>query len=196
MRSCALRGRGLQLARTLLHLPADALQRRRDSLRQGVSALGRSFLDLRPCGALPEGEVHHHLASPSSTVGDRQPPRVVAPLLRTPLHPALSLVHRQIAFGIEGAPALAGVLELRPDPLPRNALGRGTLHGGIHDWRQILREVPDVREPREDLLRRCIYRPALLVLLLCHDLVPFVAATSRRHTNPYPPNSDAILLTE
>ena len=38
------------------------------------AALGRPFLDLRPRGALPEGEVHHHFAAPLAAVGDREPP--------------------------------------------------------------------------------------------------------------------------
>src|SRR5215207_2037921 len=49
------------------------------------AALGRPFLDLRPRGALPEGEVHHHLAAPFAMVGDSKPSRVVATGLRTPL---------------------------------------------------------------------------------------------------------------
>src|SRR5918994_5319877 len=76
---------GFHLARTLLYLPADRLQRRRDALGKRVAALGRPFLHLRLDRALPEGEVHHHLAAALSTVRNREPPRVVASDLRTPL---------------------------------------------------------------------------------------------------------------
>jgi len=56
-----------------------------------------------PQRALPEGEVRHHLAASFAVVGDSQPPRVVAPCLRAPLHPALPLVHGQVAPGVECA---------------------------------------------------------------------------------------------
>ena len=84
----------------------------------GALPLGRLLSHLRPGTALPEGEVQHQLACPFGVVRDRQPPRVVAPRLRAPVHPALPLVHGQVTLGLEGA-ALARVLERRPDPLAR-----------------------------------------------------------------------------
>src|SRR5215204_7151916 len=80
--------------------------------------------------------MHHHLAAALSTVRDREPPRVVASGLRAPLHPALPLVHGEVALSVEGSPLLPGVLERRPDPLAGDALGGGTLgRGGHHGGR-------------------------------------------------------------
>jgi hypothetical protein len=119
------RRRGFHLARALLYLPADALQRRRDALRQRVATLGRLLLHLRPRRALAEGEVHHHLACALPAVCHREPPRVVAPGLRAPLHPALPLVHGKVALGLEGAPVPARVLERRPDRWPGTPSAEG-----------------------------------------------------------------------
>src|SRR5918994_4690367 len=65
---------GFYLARTLLYLPADRLQRRRDALGKRVAALGCPFLHLRLYRALAEGEMHHHLAAALAAVRDREPP--------------------------------------------------------------------------------------------------------------------------
>src|SRR5918993_3817811 len=168
------RGWGFHLARTLLYLPADRLQRRRDALRKGVAALGRPFLHLRLHRALPEGEMHHHLAAALAAVRDREPPRVVASGLRAPLHPALPLVHGEVALGVEGAALILPlVLERCPDPLAGDALDRGSLHRGGHHGGQVLRQVGNVREPSEDLFGRGVYCLALLVLL-GHGSLPSV----------------------
>src|SRR5215203_2250297 len=99
---------GFHLARALLYLPADGLQRRRDALRKGVEALGRPVLHLRLHRVLAEGEMYHHLAAALAAVRDREPPRVVASGLRAPLHPMLALVHGEVALGVEGSPLLPG----------------------------------------------------------------------------------------
>src|SRR5919107_3446325 len=138
----------LHLARALLYLPADGLQRRRDAFGKGVAALGRPFLHLRLHRALAEGEMHHHLAAALAAVRDREPPRVVASGLRTPLHPAFCLVHGEVALGVEGVPLLLPrVLECRPDPLAGDTLSRGPLLRGSHYGGQVLRQVTHVREP-------------------------------------------------
>src|ERR687898_2277071 len=170
---------GLHLARTLLDLPADGLQRRRDAFGKGVAALGRPFLHLRLHRMLPEGEVHHHLATALAAVRDREPPRVVASGLGAPLHPALPLVHGEVALGVEGAALiLPRVLERRPDPLAGDALDRGSLHRGGHHGGQVLRQVGNVREPSEDLFGRGVYCLALLVLL-GHGSLPSVVRPAR-----------------
>src|SRR5919107_338217 len=65
--------------------------------------------------------------------------------LGPPLHPALPLVDSEVTLRLESAPVLSGILERRPDPLSRQALRRSTLHGGVHNGRQVLGKVADVR---------------------------------------------------
>src|SRR5918998_3492464 len=130
----ARRGRrGFDLAGPLLHLPPDALQRRRDPFRQGITTLRCLLSHLRLYRALPEEEVHRHLA-PAGAFSDLQPPRIVALYFGPPLHAPPALVHGQVALRVEGAPT-PRVLERRPDPLPRGPFGGRTLyrsadHGG------------------------------------------------------------------
>src|SRR5918994_4348841 len=135
--------RGLDLAGPLLHLPPDALQRRRDPFRQGITTLRCLLSHLRLYRALPEEEVHRHLA-PASAFGYLQPPRVVALHLGPPLHAPPTLVHGQVALRVEGAPA-SGVLQRRPDSLARGPVGRWTLYRSADHGGQVLGEVVHVR---------------------------------------------------
>src|SRR5918997_1688475 len=68
----ARRGRrGFDLAGPLLHLPPDALQRRRDPFRQGITTLRCLLSHLRLYRAFTEEEVHRHLAPASDPESSR-----------------------------------------------------------------------------------------------------------------------------
>src|SRR5919112_6753731 len=129
--------------------------------------------------------MHHHLAAALSTVRDRKPPRVVASGLRAPLHPALAVIHGEVALGIETALLLPRVLKRRSDPLAWDTLGRRSLRRGGYHGGQVLRQVADVREPSEDLLGRGVDCLALLVLL-GHDSIP---SSPDQHGQCYPRGS-------
>jgi hypothetical protein len=96
---------GLHLARALLYLPANGLQRRRDVLRLGVVALGRPLLHLQLDRAFSEGEMHHHLTAALTAVRYR---KVLGPcdLLRV----AFGDRHRKSPKGIGGTTNRRGML--------------------------------------------------------------------------------------
>src|SRR5829696_2297725 len=133
--------------------------------------------------------MHHHLAAALSTVRDREPPRVVASGLRTPLHPALPLIHGEVALGVETALLLPRVLKRRSDPLAWDTLGRRPLRRGGYHRGQVLRQVGNVREPSEDLFGWGVYGLALFVLL-GHGFLP---SSPDRHGQCYPRGAVTML---
>src|SRR3712207_6793751 len=126
-------------------------------------------------------------------VGDSEPPRVVTSGLRAPLHSALSLGHCQVAHGVEGTPALARILERRPDPLAGTPSADGpsteeSTTGGRYFGRFPTSESHAKTSSGEASI-------ALLCSYACWAtvLAPFVAGSLRWPTNPCVSNSGAIL---
>ena len=158
-------------------------------LRLCALRLSSPYPQLR--GALPEGEVHHHLAAPFAVVPNGKPPRVVAPGLRAPLHPALSLAHCQVALGVERAPSPPGYSSVVRILSP----GTPSAEGPSNEESTTGGRLPTCESQVKtssggaSMVRLCSYSCWATVL------APFVAGTSLRRVDPRSPNSIADLLT-